>query len=49
MHVPAGPLTGTNTSTQTWILARTGGTWRITAFHNTLTRDMPGVPGLDDA
>jgi uncharacterized protein (TIGR02246 family) len=49
MDIPAGPLAGTNTSTQTWILANTRGAWRITAFHNTLVRDMPGIPGLDDA
>jgi uncharacterized protein (TIGR02246 family) len=49
LRVPAGPLAGDQRSTQTWVLAERGGTWQITAFHNTLVREMPGVPDVPES
>jgi uncharacterized protein (TIGR02246 family) len=48
MSVPAGPLAGDSTATQTMVLVSDGGTWRIRAFHNTFVRQMPGIPEADD-
>jgi uncharacterized protein (TIGR02246 family) len=45
--VPAGPLAGDSQATQTVVLHRGDGPWRVTAFHNTIVRDMPGVPPID--
>jgi uncharacterized protein (TIGR02246 family) len=44
IHVPAGPLAGDSAATQTLLLQRTNDGWRIRAFHNTIVREMPGVP-----
>jgi uncharacterized protein (TIGR02246 family) len=44
IQVPAGPLAGGGGATQTILLHRADGCWRIRAFHNTFVRDMPGVP-----
>jgi uncharacterized protein (TIGR02246 family) len=44
IRVPAGPLAGHSTATQTLVLQRTDSGWRIRAFHNTFVREMPGVP-----
>jgi uncharacterized protein (TIGR02246 family) len=48
LHVPAGPLAGDSQSTQTLVLVERDEGWRITAFHNTFVRDVPGAPPVDE-
>jgi uncharacterized protein (TIGR02246 family) len=36
LHAPSGPLTGTHNSKMTVVLVEEGGSWKATAFHNTL-------------
>jgi uncharacterized protein (TIGR02246 family) len=36
LHAPIGPLAGTHQAKMTALLVRCDGTWRATAFHNTL-------------
>jgi uncharacterized protein (TIGR02246 family) len=48
LHVPAGPLAGDWQSTQTLVLVERDEGWRITAFHNTGVRDVPGAPSIDE-
>lgn len=46
MRNPAGPLAGETVSTQTLVLTRREGGWRVQAFHNTVVQDTPWVPAL---
>lgn len=36
LDAPTGPLAGKNRATQSLVLVRDGGTWKIANFHNTL-------------
>ena len=36
LDAPTGPLTGTHNSKMTVVLVEEGGSWKATAFHNTL-------------
>ena len=36
LDAPSGPLQGTNNSKMTVVLVEEGGSWKATAFHNTL-------------
>lgn len=41
LSAPSGPMAGENDATQTLVLVREGGEWRIAAFHNTVVVPMP--------
>lgn len=45
LEAPSGPMAGRHRATQSLVLVRDGGEWRIAGFHNTLVAPTPGGGG----